>query len=132
MNAPDDAATDLALRAATEAIFAALERRDVAAVEAYLADEFVLRIPGQPDTDRAAFLAEIAALPDGIEAVTGEGVAVASPDPGVGVVTGAQIARVRVDGQLVVDRGAFSDVFLWRDGRWQLVLAFNVPLPPAP
>ena len=39
------------------------------------------------------------------------------------------IARVRLDGKVVEDRGAFVDVFARHDGAWRLIFALNVSLP---
>lgn len=114
------------IRAAGEAVFAAIQRRDREALARLTAADFVLRVPGAPDTDRDAFLAAIAAIPGEILAVAGEHVAVQVLGPELGLFTGVQVARVRLDGQELVDRGAFVDVFARRDGRWQLVHAFNV------
>ena len=70
-------------------------------------------------------------------AVTGEKVAARSLGGDSGIVTGYQVARVRLDGREIVDRQAFADVFERRDGRWRMVFAFGIvpadaPAPPAP
>jgi hypothetical protein len=134
----DAAQIERALLAAAEDVFAAIQRRDRAALESLTAEEFILRVPGAPDVDRAGFLAGIAAIPGEIVAVTGEKVAARSLGGDSGVVTGYQVARVRIDGREIVDRRAFADMFVRRDGRWRMVFAFGlVPAdapasPPAP
>jgi len=117
------------LRAAEEAIFLAIQRRDRAALERIVADDFVLETPAAPPQDRAAFLAAVAATGE-ILSVAGEDVRVRPIGPDAGLVTGVQVARVRLDGEEIVDRGYFVDLFERRGGRWQITYAFNVPLPP--
>jgi Domain of unknown function (DUF4440) len=125
------------LLAAENDVFAAIQRRDRAALESLTAEEFILRVPGAPDVDRAGFLAGIAAIPGEIVAVSGEKVAARSLGGDSGIVTGYQVARVRLDGSEIVDRQAFADVFERRDGRWRMVFAFGIapataPAPAAP
>ncbi|EPX57076.1 hypothetical protein D187_006830 [Cystobacter fuscus DSM 2262] len=51
----------------------------------------------------------------------------------VGVLTGRQHARVRLeDGTIVDDVGTFTDIALRRGGRWRMVLAHSVPLSASP
>ena len=103
-------------------LFAALQRKDLAALERLLADEFVLRQPGQPDQDRKQFLAGVQALPGTLE-VTGDGLD-ARVVGDTGVVTGIQRGRVKLDdGRVVEDLQVFTDIAIFRDGRWQLAFA---------
>jgi ketosteroid isomerase-like protein len=112
---------------AERSLFAALARRDREQLERLIAPEFVLRIPGQRDVDRAGFLDSISAMPAGILEVTGDRLgAHAAGD--TGIVEGVQVARVRIDGKIVEDRGAFVDVFVKRDGAWRLSFALNLSL----
>ncbi|HEX3475306.1 MAG TPA: nuclear transport factor 2 family protein [Kofleriaceae bacterium] len=116
---------------AERALFAALARRDRAALERLVAPELVLRIPGQPDADRAALLQGIAAAPGDILEVTGE--QLRAHDAGdTGIVEGIQLAWVRIDGKVLEDRGAFVDVFAKRDGAWRVTFALNVPVSELP
>jgi ketosteroid isomerase-like protein len=117
------------LLATAQAIFAAIQRRDRVALESLTTPDFILRVPGAPDMDRAGFLAAIASIPGEILAVEGEQVAAHVQADGTGVVTGFQVARVRVDGNVLVDRGAFADLFVRRDGRWRMNFAFSVVVP---
>jgi ketosteroid isomerase-like protein len=113
------------------ALFAAIARRDQAQLARLAAPEFVLRMPGQADIDRAAFVRGVAAIPGEILEVSGEGVR-AHQTGDTGIVEGVQVARVRIDGNVIEDRGAFVDVFVRRRGAWQLSFALNVPLTAAP
>ena len=134
--APDAARIERELVAAEEAVFAAIQRRDRGALESLTTEDFILRVPGAADVDRAGFLAGIAAIPGEIVAVQGEKVAARALGSDSGIVTGFQVARVRVDGRVIVDRQAFADVFVRRDGRWRMIFAFGIvpvdaPAPPA-
>lgn len=116
---------DDGLRAVEQAIMDALAHRDGAALAAIVAPEFVLRMPGEPETRRDAFLAEAAAIPGEIVSVTGEAITTYRTGD-TGIVRGRQIAKVKIEGTVHEVRGTFVDVFARRDGRWMLVLALNV------
>jgi ketosteroid isomerase-like protein len=120
---------DDGLLAAEHALFAALATRDRDALERLVGDDFVLRLPGQPDTDRSAFLQGVMATPGEILGIEGEGLA-AHVSGDTGIVRGVQLAHVRLDGQLIDDRGAFADVFARRGGAWKLTFALVVPGVP--
>ncbi len=124
-------AGDDGLLATEEAIFAALTHRDADALGAIVAAEFVFRAPGQPDTDRAGFLAAVAGIPGEILSVVGEDVT-AHRAGDTGIVRGRQVARVRLSGQEIEDRGHFVDVFVRRDGRWVMTLALTAPALTGP
>jgi hypothetical protein len=106
---------------------AAIAQRDQQRLARLAAPELVLRMPDQADVDRAGFLRSVAGIPGDILEVTGEGVR-AHRAGDTGIVEGVQVARVRVDGNVIEDRGSFVDVFVRRAGAWQLVFALNVPL----
>src|SRR4051812_43066820 len=110
----DDATQLLALEHET---YAAIQTKDAARFGKLLADDFVYRAPGQPDVDRAAFLAGIAAQPVVIEKIDGEGVKVALHGDAA-LVTGVQRVRVRIDGKVEHGATAFSDFFVRRGGTW--------------
>jgi ketosteroid isomerase-like protein len=116
---------DDGLLAAEKALFAALKARDTEGLAALVAPEFVLRMPGQPDVERAAFLEATKGIPGEILSVEGEDVrAFRSGD--TGIVMGTQVAKVRIDGKELEDRGHFLDVFVRREGKWVMTLALNV------
>lgn len=56
----------------------------------------------------------------------GEHVAARRLGPDHGIVTGVQLARVRIDGAEVLDRAPFLDVFERHAGTWRMTLAFGV------
>ena len=111
-------------------VMQAIASKDRAALRPVLAETFVLRMPGATDVTKDQFLDSIAAVPGNIESSRGEGTRASVVD-GVGIVTGVQIATVRLaeTGAVVTSRGAFTDVFTRVDGRWRLALAFSVELP---
>jgi ketosteroid isomerase-like protein len=108
----------------------AIRARDGARLRELLSEDFVFRGAGDVETDREAFISSVAAIPGTILElrmtsirghVFGE----------TGVLTGAQLARVRLpDGTEVTDRQTFTDVCQWREGRWRMVLAHSLPTAP--
>ena len=105
-------------------LFAALQKKDAAALKLLLADDFTLRAPGSPDVDREKFIAGVLAIQGTLE-VTGDGVD-ARVIGDVGVITGVQRGRVKLDdGRSVDDVQVFTDVAIYRDGRWQIALAHS-------
>jgi ketosteroid isomerase-like protein len=109
-------------------LFAALQKKDLPALEHLLSDEFLLRQPGQPEQDKKAFLASVQGLPGTLE-VTGDGLDARVVGDLVGIVTGIQHGKVKLDdGRTVEDAQVFTDVAVFREGRWQLVLAHSTQL----
>jgi uncharacterized protein (TIGR02246 family) len=109
--------------------FAAIQSRNIEQLEEILAEDFVYRSPGKDELDREAFLQNIAAIPAEILSVNGSEQRV-SAFGDVAVLTGVQRSTVRLDdGREVANAVAFTDVFVRRDGRWAMVLAFGVEMP---
>jgi len=107
------------------AITAAIKARDAAALSAHLASDFVLRRPGGPAVDAAAFTASVREQPVEITSVQLEQLEIdASGDSAVA--TGVQTSRARVDGETIDDRQPFVHYFVKRDGRWQLRVAIDL------
>jgi hypothetical protein len=92
-------------------IAAAIARRDVNAIRQRLAPGFVHRSLGGDGADAEAFLQAIAQIPGEIRLVRLEQLAVDFSPTGA-LVTGVQLARVMLDGQLIEDRRAFVDWFV--------------------
>ncbi len=81
--------------------WAALQAKDAALLEQVLAPEFVSRSPGQPDQDRAAFIANLTGFPAQVLDVRCDNLAIHFFGA-VAVVTGLQAARVALpNGQVV-------------------------------
>ncbi len=118
---------DAVLRLENE-IMEHIRAKDTRALEPLLTPDFVYRTPGV-EISRADFLKGIAAVPGQITFVEGEGLRVRVFGE-VAILTGVQRARVRADdGSEQEGLSAFTDVFIKRNGRWRLALAYGVELP---
>jgi len=112
--------------------FAAIARKDVSALAELLVDDFTYRSPGSPDVGKTEFLRNVAAIPVEIVSVRGEALR-ADVHGNAVVVTGVQRATTRGAGESQETSAvAFTDVFVRRDGRWRLVLAYGIELPGVP
>ncbi len=110
---------------------AAIERKDGEALREVLAEDFVYRTPTGEEARKEAFLKNIASIPFEILSVLGENLKVGVYGE-TAVLTGVQVATVRSEeGKEEVGRGAYTDVFVRRDGRWLMALAHDVELPAA-
>ena len=108
-------------------IFAAIQRKDAESFGRFLADDFVHRSRDGSATGRADFLRGISELPVEILSISGENERV-DVYGDVAVVTGVQRAEWRQGDVGGISLGAFTDVFARREGKWMLVLAYNVDL----
>jgi ketosteroid isomerase-like protein len=125
-----DPRSEPALKALELDLFAAIQTKRVEAVRPLLAEDFTLLVPGSPPSGREAFLAGVSSLPGEVLSITPEELR-AQRVGEVGVITGRQRARVRLnDGTIVDEVAVFTDVCEWRQGRWVVVVAHSVALPP--
>lgn len=109
-------------------IFSAIRSKDAELFGRFLADDFVHRSRDGSATGKAEFLRGISELPVEILSVSGENERVDVYGE-VAVATGVQRAEWRQsDGVIGISLGAFTDVFSRREGKWMLVLAYNVDL----
>ncbi len=120
MNDPKD------IRAAAVQIAAAIGRRDLQAVRALLAPGFVHRTHGGAAVDADGFLRGIEQIPGEILLVTLERCDI-DVSPTGALVTGVQLAQVRVDGQVVDDRRGFVDWFVKHENSWRIQAAVDFP-----
>ena len=110
-------------------IMAAMKSKDAAALEPMLADEFVYRTHFGAEADKAAFLESITSFPVEILSLSSEELRV-NVYGETAVLTGVQLAVARPpEGETEESAVAFTDVFVRRDGRWLMVLAYGVELP---
>lgn len=110
-------------------LFTAIRTKDADALDGIVADDFVFRGPGQPEIGKAAFLQVVTSFPLEIFEIWSDDMK-ANIFGDIALLTGVQQARTPgEDGKEQVSAGAFSDVFAKRNGRWLLVLAYNVELP---
>jgi ketosteroid isomerase-like protein len=121
------------LKQAEQRIFQAIQARDITALEAELAEGFVLFSHGNPEQDRASFLAAIRDMPFQILEIRGEDVRVRVLGD-VALVSGIQRARVAMpdNGAIVNAATAFVDAFARTDAGWRLLHAVSVELPTPP
>ncbi|WP_394837947.1 nuclear transport factor 2 family protein [Pendulispora rubella] len=109
----------------------AFRNTEPALLEAFLAPEAIFRTVGEPDIDREAFLDWVRSPPAIV--VSNEGVGFEARVFGdVGIVTGITHTTLRVDSQEMVASMGVTEVFERREGRWQIVYCYNVPLGQAP
>jgi ketosteroid isomerase-like protein len=117
------------VRAAEERIFTALRTKDVPALEAELAHDFVHTAVGSPDQGRDAFLRAVRDMPYRILELHGIDLRVRVFGD-VAVLSGLQRARVSLaDDQIVSGTTAFVDTFTRIDDGWRLRHAVSIELP---
>lgn len=111
----------------------AIRDRNGARLRELLSEDFVFRGTGDVETDREAFISNVAAMPGDILDLEMTSVR-AHVFGDTGVLTGTQRAVVRLaDGTELTDLQSFTDVCRWREGKWWMVLAHSVPtVPEAP
>jgi len=111
---------------ASEHIATAIARRDVRAIRALLAPDFVHRAIGGAATGADAFLRAIEQIPGEIVFVRLDQLQIDVSGSGA-LVAGVQHAQVRVDGQVVDDRRPFVDWFVKEAGAWRIRVAIDLP-----
>ena len=110
----------------------AIKNKDAATLSRILADDFVLRSPAGADLNKTEFLKLAQSIPVKILSVKGENLKV-NVYGQVAVLTGVQRSTTQGDdGKEETSAGAFTDIFIKRQGRWLMVLAYNVDLPAPP
>jgi hypothetical protein len=110
-------------------VWGAMRAKDPETWVRVLADDFVLRTPGEEDRDRSAFVDRMTSFP-------GEVVSIACHDLRADVfgtavvVTGVQHAVLRMSNDArFEDFTMMTNVFERREGRWVMVLAHALSLP---
>lgn len=122
-----DAPTDV--RAAARAFDQAQISGDVATMERFLAKDFmIVRGSGRRD-DRAGFIAGWTT-----PGMTFQPIEIKNPihvplGPDAAIIGGDVVLRGTEGGKPFVERFYFSDVFQWREGRWQVVFVQVTTLP---
>ena len=120
---------ETAILAIEREIMAAIRNKDAATLAPMLADDFCYRTHFGAETDKAGFLQSIVSSPFEILSLHGEELNV-NIYGDTAVLTGVQVAEARPpEGEKEESVVAFTDVFLRRDGRWLMVLAYGVELP---
>jgi ketosteroid isomerase-like protein len=110
-------------------IMAAIKSKDANSLEPMLAEEFIYRTHFGAEADKRAFLESITSFPIEILSLRGEELKV-NLFGETAVLTGVQHAEARPpEGEPEQSAVAFTDVFVRREGRWLMVLAYGVELP---
>jgi ketosteroid isomerase-like protein len=118
------------VREAARDIADAIGRRDVEQLSLAMAPGFVHRSAGGEAAGREAFLRSITEIPGEIVSVELDQVTVDLSGGGA-LVTGVQRARLRIEGEIVDDRGVFVDWFVKVDGGWRIQVAVSLPVTAA-
>jgi ketosteroid isomerase-like protein len=113
-------------------IMAAIKAKDTAALAPMLADEFIYRTHFGAEADKRQFLESIVSFPVEILSLRGDELNV-DMFGDVAILTGVQRAEARLPDHAPEESAvAFTDVFVRRDGRWLMALAYGVELPSDP
>ncbi len=107
----------------------AYESGDFAALDRIFAEDFIYTIPDGTVHDKTSFIALAEQDPIDYDSVRIESLELrwygSTP-----VITGIASSFWTVDGAVQQDRGQFTNVFVERDGRWQVVVGHSSDLPP--
>ena len=117
-----------ALEALNAAWLNAYVTRDAAALDAILAEEFVVTYGGGRQVGRDRLLARLADPSQAIVSVRWENLNVQIVGD-TGIVTARSILRLRGDDGESEVRNDYADVYVRRNGRWQAVAAHVVRVP---
>jgi ketosteroid isomerase-like protein len=110
-------------------IMAAIKNKDTTTLEPLVGDDFIYRTHFGAESNKREFLKSIASFPLEILAIRGEELKV-NVYGETAVITGVQHADVRTnEGKTEESAVAFTDVFVRREGKWLMVLAYGVELP---
>lgn len=110
-------------------VWAAMQAKSPQAWRWVLADDFVLRTPGEEDRDRAAFVERMTSFPGDVVSIACHDLRADAFGEAV-VVTGVQHAVILMpNGARFEDFTMMSNVFVKREGRWVMVLAHALSLP---
>jgi ketosteroid isomerase-like protein len=110
-------------------IMTAIRNKNAAALEPLLADDFIYRTHFGAEADKAEFLKSVASFPVEIFSIHGDELK-ANVYGETAIITGVQRAEARMpEGGREESAVAFTDVFVRRDDRWLMVLAYGVELP---
>ena len=110
-------------------VWGAMQAKSVEAWVRILADDFVLRTPGEEDRDRLAFVERMTSFPGEVVSIACHDLRADAFGTAV-VVTGVQHAVLRMPNEArFEDFTMMTNVFEAREGRWVLVLAHALSLP---
>jgi predicted ester cyclase/ketosteroid isomerase-like protein len=114
---------------AHEAWMAAAFRRDVNACSPFMADEFTMHARGGVVT-KAQWMEHLLSSVDLEPVRFSEQEAVVYGD--AAMMTQRSVRHYTLDGREYLTESLLTDVWVWRDGRWQVVRRTRAPVPPTP
>jgi ketosteroid isomerase-like protein len=110
-------------------VWGAMRAKDPQAWMRVLADDFVLRTPGEEDRDRSAFIERMTSFPGDMVSIACHDLRADAFGTAV-VVTGVQHAVLRMANDArFEDFTMMSNVFVSREGRWLMSLSHALSLP---
>jgi ketosteroid isomerase-like protein len=110
-------------------VWGAMRAKDPQAWMRVLADDFVLRTPGEEDRDRSAFIERMTSFPGDVVSIACHDLRADAFGTAV-VVTGVQHAVLRMANDArFEDFTMMSNVFVSREGRWLMSLSHALSLP---
>lgn len=110
-------------------IMAAIKSKDSSALAPLLTDDFVYRTHFGAESNKTEFLQSIASFPVEILSLCGQELKV-NVYGETAILTGIQLAQARMpEAEPEESAVAFTDVFVRRQGRWLMTLAYGVELP---
>jgi hypothetical protein len=123
------ATTESAVIQLERELLAAIKEKNLSILNQLLAHDFVYRSPYTKDLAKNDFLDSIQASNVEINKIWFGEMKVSVLDKIV-LINGVQKAQlVEPDGNVVVHQTAFSDVFVYRHGRWLLISSYGVEMP---
>lgn len=124
----DDAAQEV-LDVQRVDVWGAMQAKSPEAWMRVLAEDFILRTPGEEDRDRPAFVERMTSFPGDVVSIACHDLRADAFGSAV-VVTGVQHAVLRMPNDArFEDFTMMSNVFVAREGRWVMVLSHALSLP---
>lgn len=110
-------------------LLTAIKEKNLPALNHLLAHDFVYRSPYTKDLAKNEFLEDLRASTVPINKIWFGEMKVSVLEK-IALINGVQKAQIiQPDGSMVVHQTAFSDVFIYRHGRWLLVSSYGVEMP---
>jgi Domain of unknown function (DUF4440) len=117
---------------AQELFWIALKTKDSQIFEDILAEDFVLRSPGQPNQSRAEFIHTLTSFPVTISSVACDNLEI-HYFGNVAVLSGVQVAHLLFhDSHAILDVIAITNIFHYSGNQWLMALSHTVELPTNP
>ena len=126
-NQTDDSNQQAAFQVQTQ-FWKALQDKNQPALEKLLADDFIARSPNQIDQTRPTFIDTLISFPGKVLTIGSDNLEVHLFGD-MAVVTGVQVAQIQlINGQIVSDTIAITNILQKQDSQWQMRLSHAVEL----